>query len=37
MKGSEKPRKLAKKKARTSFKERRAGKRAATSRVDPLC
>src|SRR5438094_6336012 len=37
MKGSEKPRKLAKKKARTSFKERRAGKRAATARVDPIC
>jgi hypothetical protein len=37
MRGPEKPRKLAKKQAQTTFKERHAGKRAAASRVDPIC
>jgi hypothetical protein len=36
MRGPEKPRKLAKQ-AQTTFKERHAGKRAAASRVDPIC
>lgn len=34
MKNSEKPKKLAKKKAQKTLKERRADKRAAGSRVD---
>jgi hypothetical protein len=37
VRGSEKPRKLAKKKAQTTVKGRRAGKRAAASLVDPIC
>jgi hypothetical protein len=37
MRGSEKPKKLATKKPQTTFKERRSGKRAAASLVDPIC
>jgi hypothetical protein len=36
MKGSENLKKLAKKKPQKTLKERRAAKRAATSRVDPV-
>jgi hypothetical protein len=36
MKGADKPKKLAKKKAQKTLKERRAEKRATTSRVEPL-
>jgi hypothetical protein len=36
MKGANKPKKLAKKKAQTTLKERRAAMRATTTRVDPL-
>jgi len=36
MKGSEKPKKPVKKKAQKTLKERRAAKRAGTSRVDPI-
>ncbi len=36
MKGADKPKKLAKKKAQKTLKERRAEKRAGTSRAEPL-
>jgi hypothetical protein len=36
MKGADKPKKLAKKKAQKTLKERRAAKRTGSSRPEPL-